>query len=84
MRVLSSAKLFSEHFEVHEELLLNICDGDENLLWNHDLAKEDSSKKMYMTMNERIHSMCADVAQQTGNKNAIQEYKKKEVYFGYL
>lgn len=84
LRVLSSPKLFSERFEIHESLLLTVCDGDTNLLLNHKLAKEDSSNTTYMTMEERMNSMCAQVAEKTQNQNAMEEYMKKNVHFGSL
>lgn len=39
---------------------------------------------MYKTMDEQICSMCADIAEDNGNKNAMSEYKKDDVYFGLL
>ena len=82
--MLSSPRLFSKHFDVHEELLLHVCDGDNKLLCNDLVAKQDSTDPKYMTLNEQISSMCAEIAEEKGNKNALAEYRKSDVYFGYM
>ena len=84
LRVLSSPKLFSRHFDIHEELLLRVCDGDTKLLRNDVVAKQDSTNPMYKTMDEQICTMCAEIAEEKGNANAMNEYKKNDVYFGLL
>lgn len=84
LRVLSSSKLFSELYDIHEELLLKVCDGEQNLLLNPRVAKADSMNLNYMTMEEQINLMCAKCAEDTSNSNAMEEYEKKRVYFGYL
>lgn len=81
---MSSPKLFSERFEIHEELLLTVCDGDQSLLCNHRIAGIDATDPAFMTMEERIQLLCGKVAEDSNNKNAMEEYKKNPVYFGLL
>jgi hypothetical protein len=63
---------------------LTVCDGDPNLLCNKNLAKKDSENPTYMTTEEQINMMCAQVAHETQNYNAMEEYHKKPVYFGAM
>jgi hypothetical protein len=49
LRWLSSPKMFAEKYEIHEELLLKICDGDQNLFMNKALAKVDGNDPKFMT-----------------------------------
>ena len=84
MRVLSSAELFSKKFDIHQELLLAICDNDPNLLHNKKIAITDCKDPTFMTTEEQISMMCAEVAHQTRNHNALEEYHKKDVYFGLM
>jgi hypothetical protein len=84
LRVLSSTTLFSQHFDIHEELLLRICDGDPNLFWNAKLARIDATDPAFMSNVEQINLMCAKCAQETKNINAIEEYTKQSVHFGFI
>mmetsp|Transcript_13783 Transcript_13783/g.15501 ORF Transcript_13783/g.15501 Transcript_13783/m.15501 type:complete len:340 (-) Transcript_13783:1093-2112(-) len=84
LRVLGSSKLFSEHFDIHEELLLKVCDEDKNLLNNLGLAKIDANDFNFMTDEERINMMCAKVSKDSKNEHAMEEYIKKPAYFGYI
>jgi hypothetical protein len=84
LRVLSSPKKFSQHYNIHEELLLQICDGDPNLFCNKGLALIDANDPSYMTKNEQINRMCAQVAKDSGNKYAVDEYSKVARYFGSM
>jgi len=84
LRVLASPKLFSEKFDIHEELILTVCDDDSSLLCNHRIAGIDTNDPQYMTTEERIQLICGKVAQDSKNRYAIEEYKKRPVYFGLL
>ena len=81
---MSSTKLFSEHFDIHEELLLRICDGDPNLFWDAKQARIDATDPTFMSNGEQINLMCATCAQETSNINAIEEYTKQSVHFGIM
>jgi len=84
LRYLSSPKLFSQHFDIHEELLLQTCDQDRSFLHNKRLAKIDSTDPSYLNNTERIELMCTSIAKETNNKYALDEYAKPDRYFGFM
>lgn len=84
LRWLSSTALFSEHFQVPEEKLLEACGGDSSFLCNATVAKEDSTNLTFMTNAEKMKYMCAVTAERHGNINALNEYRKPRVYFGMI
>lgn len=84
LRWLSSTKLFSEHFQISEEKLLEACDGDPTFLFNTRVSNEDSTNLSFMTNVEKIKFMCAKIAERDGNHMALNEYRKPRIYFGML
>ena len=84
LRSLSTPSLFAKKFGVKEEDVLAACDGDRNLLRNKMCAHADCHQVDFMSDEERVEFMCATIAERMKNRNAIDEYKKKKVYFGVI
>ena len=84
LRSLSSPALFAKTFDVSEEVLMAVCDGDRNLFQNKRLAERDSMAIEFMTAEEQTLFLCGSVAEDTGNLKALEEYRKKKVYFGVI
>jgi len=84
LRWLASATLFSKHFQVSEEKLLEACEGDPRLLYNIAVANADSTDLSLMTNAEKLKYVCAKIAEKDGNYTALNEYRKPRVYFGAI
>jgi len=85
LRWLSSSMLFSQHYGIPEEDLLNaVSNGDYNLLNNRAVAMEDHLNPKYMTEEEYIVEMFRQVAKEVNNTNALSEYEKPKVYCGII
>ena len=84
LRSLSSPAIFAETFDVSEEALNAACENESSLFQNKRLAEKDSREIDFMSDEERIEFMCGTIAENVGNRNAIEEYKKQKVYFGSI
>uniref|UniRef100_A0A7S4M9V9 Uncharacterized protein n=1 Tax=Odontella aurita TaxID=265563 RepID=A0A7S4M9V9_9STRA len=84
LKWLKDSKLFSQEFAVDEETLRAACRNDPNLLWNSLVSSEDTNNTAFMTKDEIITSRFRKVAHELNNENAIDEYEKPPVYFGFL
>lgn len=82
LRWISSATLFEHNYGIPEDSITNVCNGDKTLLLNHRVAKEDASKTDCLTKQERILQLFSEVSEETNNPNAMDEYKKPNIYFG--
>jgi len=84
LNLMASPSLFHKKYGIDQDLLEHCCEGDSTLLLNCIVARSDATDTDYMTNEERVLQIFREVAKETNNPNAMDEYKKPNVYFGVL
>jgi len=84
LSALRSRALFSKQFGIPEEMLKQVGNGDNKFLEDKGCAKLDSKDPRLMNNEEKIELMCSNIATDTANKSALDEYRKPNMYFGTI
>jgi len=84
LNLMASPSLFHKKYEIPIDLLEYACDSDNTLLLNSGVARDDAMNTDYLTNEERIMLLFREVAEETDNPNAMDEYEKPRIYFGVL
>lgn len=84
LNALSRRTLFSEAFGIPDELLQDLDTGDGKFVNNPGLAAIDAKDSAYMNDEEKIKLMFLNAAKDSGNRTALDEYRKPDRYFGLI
>jgi len=84
LNLMASPILFHKKYGIPLDLLEYACDTDVTLLLNSGVAIDDALDTDYMTNEERVLLIFREVAEETDNPNAMDEYEKPSIYFGVL
>lgn len=83
LNVLKNPQAFAHHYHVDKDKVVAACGGNGQGLFNRRLALEDQEDVKYMNGQEAMDHRCASTAKRLGKTFAIEEYEKKNSYFGF-
>lgn len=86
-RAISNAEVFSRKtgIDLRElQSVLKLRGNEDRLFCNREVARKDANDLCLMSSDEAVKYLCKTVAIEMSNYEAIQEYQKRSVSFGFF
>lgn len=82
-RALQSSRLFSDLYDIDEKLVEKVCDGDDSLLYDVRVSRDDRSNIEFMNHSDKFQFYCQRKATEMSADNFL-EFTKYSHVFGSL